>query len=176
MDQYGLAQKLNIFSASAGLNRLLRWPDDYFSLYTGIQYQSYDFSNYPFQFGNVQEMNGSAKNFSFNVGLSRNSAGLDPIFPTQGSNLEASIKFTPPYSLFSSKDYSTMAAIDKYKWLEFYKIKLKADIYNTVIGKLVLRTSGEMGFLNGYNKELGAPPFERFYVGGTGLMLSLIHI
>ena len=170
MDQYGLAQKLNIFSASAGLNRLLRWPDDYFSLYTGIQYQSYDFSNYPFQFGNVQEMNGSAKNFSFNVGLSRNSAGLDPIFPTQGSNLEASIKFTPPYSLFSSKDYSTMAAIDKYKWLEFYKIKLKADIYNTVIGKLVLRTSGEMGFLNGYNKELGAPPFERFYVGGTGLM------
>ncbi len=170
MDQYGLAQKLNIFSASAGLNRLLRWPDDYFSLYTGIQYQSYDFSNYPFQFGNVQEMNGSAKNFSFNLGLSRNSAGLDPIFPTQGSNLEASIKFTPPYSLFSSKDYSTMAAIDKYKWLEFYKIKLKADIYNTVIGKLVLRTSGEMSFLNGYNKELGAPPFERFYVGGTGLM------
>ena len=56
-DQYGDTQKLNIFSASVGLNRLLRWPDDYFSLYTGIQYQSYDFNNYPFQFGNTTEYN-----------------------------------------------------------------------------------------------------------------------
>ncbi len=169
-DQYGASQKLNIFSASAGLNRLLKWPDDYFSLYTGIQYQSYDFNNYPFQFGNATEYNGSAKNFSFNVGLSRNSAGLDPIFPTMGSNIEASVKFTPPYSLFSKKDYSSMSAMEKYNWLEFYKVKLKGDIYNTVIGKLVLRTSGEMGFLDGYNRELGPPPFERFYVGGTGLI------
>ena len=168
-DAYGSTQKLNIFSASVGLNRYLRWPDDYFSLYTGIQYQSYDFNNYPFQFGNTTEYNGSAKNFSINIGISRNSAGMDPIFPTQGSNIEASVKFTPPYSLFDKKDYSTMSAIDKYKWLEFYKVKLKADVYNTVVGKLVLRTVAEMGFLNGYNKELGAPPFERFYVGGTGL-------
>ena len=168
-DMTGSAQKLNIFSAAVGLNRLLRWPDDYFSLYTGIQFQSYDFENYPFQFGNTTEYNGSARNFSFNVGLSRNSAGLDPIFPTQGSNIEASLKLTPPYSLLSNKDYSTMSNVEKYKWLEFYKVKLKADIYNTVIGKLVLRNSAEMGFLNGYNKELGAPPFERFYVGGTGL-------
>ncbi|UFK96919.1 BamA/OMP85 family outer membrane protein [Kaistella faecalis] len=168
-DQFGDTQKLNIFSASAGLNRLLRWPDDYFSLYTGIQYQSYDFSNYPFQFGNETEYNGSAKNFSFNVGLSRMSAGLDPIFPTQGSNLEASVKFTPPYSLFSDKNYAAMSNVEKYKWLEFYKVKMKADVYNTVVGKMVLRSTAEMGFLNGYNKELGAPPFERFYVGGTGL-------
>ena len=26
-----------------------------------------------------------------------------------------------------------------------------------------------MGFLDGYNKRFRAPPFERFYVGGTGL-------
>jgi outer membrane protein insertion porin family len=52
--------------------------------------------------------------------------------------------------------------------MEFYKIKFKADVYNEIIGKLVLRSSAEMGFMDGYNK-LGAPPFERFYVGGTGL-------
>jgi outer membrane protein insertion porin family len=63
-----------------------------------------------------------------------------------------------------------MEPVEKYKWLEFYKVKLKADTYNTVTGKLVLRSTAEMGFLNGYNKQLGAPPFERFYVGGTGLM------
>lgn len=168
-DQFGSAQKLNIFSASVGLSKQLNWPDNYFSLYTGIQYQSYSFRNYPFQFGTTTEYNGDAKDFAFNVGLSRNSAGIDPIFPTEGSNIEASVKFTPPYSLFNKKDYATMSAMDKYRWMEFYKVKLKADIYNTVVGKLVLRNSAEMGFLDGYNKDLGAPPFERYYVGGTGL-------
>lgn len=168
-DMYGSSQKLKIFSASAGLNKLLNWPDNYFSLYTGISFQSYNFSNYPFQFGSTTVYNGNVNNFSFNVGLSRNSAGYDPIFPTTGSNLEASIKFTPPYSLFKKKDYSSMSAQEKYRWMEFFKVRLKADAYNEVVGKLVLRSTAEMGFLNGYNKELGAPPFERYYVGGTGL-------
>ncbi len=162
-------QRLNIFSAQVGLNRLLKWPDDYFSLYTGVQYQRYHFSNYPFTFGNTTEYYGKANNFSINLGLSRNSAGVDPIFPTTGSNIDLTAKFTPPYSLFSNKDYSTMSTMDKYKWMEFYKIKLKIDVYNEIIGKLVLRSSAEMGFMDGYNKKLGAPPFERFYMGGTGL-------
>lgn len=165
----GEDQKLNIFSANVGLTRRLKWPDDYFSFYTGLQFQSYDFRNYPFQFGDAQEMNGSTKSLTMNLGLSRNSAGLDPIFPTYGSNLDLSVKFTPPYSLFEKKDYSTMAALDKYKWMEFFKVKFKADFYNEIVGKLVLRTTAEMGYLSGYNKELGAPPFERFYVGGVGL-------
>lgn len=168
-DTYGASQKLNIFSASVGLNKLLNWPDNYFSLYTGIAYQRYNFSNYPFQFGGTTVYNGNVNNFSFNVGLSRNSAGYDPIFPTTGSNVEASVKFTPPYSLFQKKDYSSMTAQEKYKWMEYFKVKLKADSYSEIIGKLVLRSSAEMGFLQGYKKELGAPPFERFYVGGTGL-------
>ena len=168
-DYTGSSQKLNIFSASAGLNRLLNWPDNYFSLYTGIAYQRYNFSNYPFQFGSTTVYDGNVNNFSFNVGLSRNSAGYDPIFPTTGSNIEATIKFTPPYSLFQNKDYTSMTPQEKYRWMEFYKIKFKADAYNEVIGKLVLRSTAEMGFLDGYNKDLGAPPFERFYVGGTGL-------
>ncbi|GGP04122.1 outer membrane protein assembly factor BamA [Cloacibacterium rupense] len=168
-DQFGGSQKLNIFSATAGLNKLLNWPDNYFSLYTGIAFQSYNFSNYPFQFGSTTVYDGNVNNFSFNVGLSRNSAGYDPIFPTTGSNVEASIKFTPPYSLFQKKDYTNMSAEEKYKWMEFFKIKLKADSYTEILGKLVLRSSAEMGFLQGYKKELGAPPFERFYVGGTGL-------
>lgn len=163
------AQKLNIFSANVGLNRLLSWPDDYFSLYTGVQFQKYTFNNYPFQFGNTQVNNGSATNFNFNVGLSRNSAGIDPIFPTSGSNIEATLKFTPPYSLFNKKDYSILSPEEKYKTMEFFKVKIKTDTYNEIIGKLVMRTTAEMGFMDGYNGQLGAPPFERFYVGGTGL-------
>ena len=168
-DYYGNPMKLNIMSASLGLNKLLEWPDNYFSLYTGLSYQRYSFNNYTFYFGEETLTHGTANNFAFNVSLSRNSAGYDPIFPTTGSNIELSAKFTPPYSAFNNKDYSTMATADKYRWMEYYKIKFKADAYNEVIGKLVLRTSAEMGFLHGYNKQLGAPPFERFYMGGTGL-------
>ena len=168
-DYLGSSQKLNIFSASIGLNRLLNWPDNYFSLYTGISYQTYNFKNYPFRFGDTSVSNGKVDNFSFNVSLSRNSAGYDPIFPTMGSNVELALKFTPPYSMFQNKDYSKLSPEEKYKLMEFFKVKVKADSYNEVLGKLVLRSSAEMGFLNGYNKTLGAPPFERFYVGGTGL-------
>ena len=168
-DYLGSSQKLNIFSASIGLNRLLNWPDNYFSLYTGISHQTYNFKNYPFRFGDTSVSNGKVDNFSFNVSLSRNSAGYDPIFPTMGSNVELALKFTPPYSMFQNKDYSKLSPEEKYKLMEFFKVKVKADSYNEVLGKLVLRSSAEMGFLNGYNKTLGAPPFERFYVGGTGL-------
>ena len=168
-DAHGQAMKLNISSVSAGLNRLLHWPDNYFTLYTGISYQRYDFNNYGFYYGNELIYNGNANNFAFNVSLSRNSAGYDPIFPTTGSNIELSAKLTPPYSAFNKKDYSTMATSEKFKWMEYYKIKFKADAYNELIGKLVLRSAAEMGFLSGYNKELGAPPFERYYMGGTGL-------
>lgn len=168
-DAQGQAMKLNISSVSAGLNRLLNWPDNYFTLYTGISYQRYDFSNYGFYYGNELIYNGNANNFAVNVSLSRNSAGYDPIFPTTGSNIELSAKFTPPYSAFNKKDYSTMATSEKFRWMEYYKIKFKADAYNELIGKLVLRSAAEMGFLSGYNKELGAPPFERYYMGGTGL-------
>ena len=88
-DMTGLDQRLNIFSANTGLNRRLSWPDDWFSLYTGLAFQSYTFNNYPFQFGSEQVTDGSAKNFSLNLGLSRNSAGFDPVFPTTGSNVES---------------------------------------------------------------------------------------
>lgn len=169
VDNYGTMGHLNILSASTGLSRQLNWPDNWMSLYTGLQFQKYEFNNYPFQFGTETEYYGSANNFSLNIGLSRNSAGFDPIFPTQGSNIEASLKLTPPYSLLNDKDYSSMSNTEKYKWMEFYKVKLKADTYNTVVGKLVLRSTAEMGFMDGYNKELGAPPFERFYMGGVGL-------
>ena len=57
----------------------------------------------------------------------------------------------------------------KFNWLEFYKIKFKADWYTQLYDKLVLRTLGEFGFLGAYNSERGLVPFERFFVGGDGL-------
>jgi outer membrane protein insertion porin family len=57
----------------------------------------------------------------------------------------------------------------KFNWLEYYKIKFKADWYTKLYDKLVLRTLGEFGFMGAYNSERGLVPFERFYLGGDGL-------
>jgi outer membrane protein insertion porin family len=57
----------------------------------------------------------------------------------------------------------------KFNWLEYYKIKFKADWYTKIYGKLVLRTLTEFGFLGAYNQDRGVVPFERFYLGGDGL-------
>ena len=58
---------------------------------------------------------------------------------------------------------------ERFKWLEFYKIKFKADWYQELAKKLVLRPSVEFGFLGAYNNARGVIPFERFFVGGDGL-------
>lgn len=57
----------------------------------------------------------------------------------------------------------------KYNLLEYYKIKLKADWYTKVYGKLVFRSMAEFGFLGAYNQSRGIVPFERYYIGGDGM-------
>ncbi len=62
---------------------------------------------------------------------------------------------------------------EKYKWLEYYKVKFKGDWYTKVAGTnkspLVLRSLIEFGFLGAYNQERGVIPFERFFLGGDGM-------
>ena len=76
---------------------------------------------------------------------------------------------------YAVADYRDAAAdqskIDqkRFNWLEYYKIKVKAETYQRIFGKLVLRTLGEFGFMGAYNQDRGLVPFERFYVGGDGL-------
>ena len=57
----------------------------------------------------------------------------------------------------------------KFNWLEYYKIKFKADWYTKLYDKLVLRSLAEFGFMGAYNSERGLVPFERFFLGGDGL-------
>jgi outer membrane protein insertion porin family len=219
-------KSFNILTLSVGLAKRLTVPDDFFVLSQSISYQHYDLHNYNtglFTFGN-----GTSRNLAYTVGLTRSNKGVNPIFPTYGSEFSISAKLTPPYSLLNGIDYATLgekkeykyrydgslgdtyignngiivkkgdlvegiptqntrpnsvadsdyqnAAADpakvdqkKFNWLEYYKIKFKADWYTKIYGKLVLRTLTEFGFLGAYNQERGAVPFERFYVGGDGL-------
>ena len=58
---------------------------------------------------------------------------------------------------------------ERFRWLEYYKVKFRADWYTRIAGKLILRTNAEFGFLGSYNADVGKVPFERFWLGGDGL-------
>ena len=72
-----------------------------------------------------------------------------------------------------------MSAAEKYKYLEYYKLKFTAAWYTSLTnyrgqdGKearnLVLYTKLGFGYLGAYNQNVGIPPFERFFLGGSGL-------
>ncbi|WP_293872063.1 POTRA domain-containing protein [Flavobacterium sp.] len=219
-------KSFNITSLSVGIAKRLTIPDDFFVFSSSVSFQYYDLNNYNtglFTFGN-----GASRNLAYTLGLSRNNKGVNPIFPTSGSEFSVSAKFTLPYSLFNGinygdlenqKDYKiqyrtgagltyiptaegaipaigdylketatgsgiyqtvgsdyTLATADrakvdqqKFNWLEYYKVKFKADWYTKLAGKLVMRTLGEFGYLGAYNSGRGLVPFERFFLGGDGL-------
>lgn len=155
---------IDITGASLGLGRRLKWPDDYFTVYNDITYQHYTINKWPSFVFNEGESNNLSTKFIF----SRNSID-QPIYPRSGSQTTFTVQFTPPYSLFNNKDYSRMEDAQKYKWVEYHKWKFTTAWYNRIYKDLVLYTKAGFGFLGHYNNQIGAAPFERFYLGGSGL-------
>lgn len=190
-------QRFLITGGSVGIAKRLKWPDDYFTLSQAVSFQHYNLKNYNtnlFTFGN-----GYSNNLAYTFGISRNNTATNPIYPMRGSDFKFTAKLTLPYSAFNGVDYKDFASerdekeliandasqtstarvnaanrvseIDqeRFKWLEYYKIKFSGAWYTKLIDKLVLKTSTEFGFLGAYNNDRGIPPFERFFVGGDGL-------
>lgn len=160
-------QLLDILGASVGLSQRLKWPDDFFTLSTSLNYQRFKLKNYNISSFDFDD--GISNNFNFAVNFGRSSAGPNPVFPSGGSQFNLLLKLTPPYSLLNDKDYTNLPDEEKYNWIEFYKVVFSGKWYSPVIGKMVLMSNAELGFLGAYNDEIGAPPFERFYVGGDGM-------
>ena len=159
-------EAIEILGLTLGLGKRLKYPDDYFTIYNGINFQQYKLINSQSFF---TFKDGYSNNVNYNIRLGRNSVD-QLIFPRRGSNLSLSLKVTPPYSMFDGvDDYSTLNDQEKYKFIEYYKWKFKSSWYSAFTDKLVLCTKIEMGLLGAYNNNLGIAPFERFYVGGDGL-------
>ena len=161
---------LKIYSFSLALGTRLKRPDDFFTLSHELTYQNYnlkDWSQFIFS-------TGRSNNLFYKATLSRNSID-QPIYPRKGAQIKTSLQVTLPYSYLNSqfssspKDYGTLADADKYKWAEYYKVKVSADWYTELANKLVLKTKVGFGFLGDYNNRIGTAPFERFYLGGSGL-------
>jgi len=161
-------QDMKITGAAVGLGRRLKWPDDFFTLYNELGYQLYDLNKYEYM-SLFKFTDGKANNISFKTVISRNSVD-QPIYPRRGSLFSVSLQFTPPYSLFNGKDYTTMNSKERYKFVEYHKWKFSAAWYQRIIGNLVVTARGEIGILGMYNSDVGPSPFEGFNVGGDGLM------
>ena len=159
----------SITSIGMGLGSRLKWPDDYFQIYGELNYQYYDLqqSTY-FIFSD-----GYSNNIALQGVLTRNSVS-DPLYPKSGSKFTLTMKSTLPYSFFENfteAEYLAMSDQERYKFAEYYKIKFSGEWYVplTKNKKLVLRPKFGFGFLGAYNAAKGNSPFERFYLGGSGL-------
>ncbi|QUB47275.1 outer membrane protein assembly factor BamA [Prevotella sp. oral taxon 475] len=168
---------IQMFGASLGWGKRLRWPDDYFTLSLELSYTRYMLKNWRYFLMN----NGNANNINFGITLSRNSTD-NQLFPRRGSEFMASLTVTPPWSKWDGKDYRNLATDpnsptysreqqEKFRWVEYHKWKFKAKTYTALSGGqkcFVLMTRIEFGLLGSYNKYKKSP-FETYYMGGDGM-------
>lgn len=157
---------LKVTGVSASLGRRVQWPDDFFTVSTGISYQRYDLLNFGSR--SLGFNTGDANSFTFNATFARNSVN-QPMYPRNGSNISLSASFTPPFSLWRDLDYENAAPEDRYKWLEYHKWNFDSKYFLTLTGKLVLAARAHFGYLGTYTSKTDVGPFERFQLGGDGL-------
>ncbi len=157
---------LKVTGVSASLGRRVKWPDDFFTVSTGISYQRYDL--FQFNSRSLGFATGDANSFTFNTTFARNSVN-QPMYPRNGSSISLSASFTPPFSLWRDINYETAPAEERYKWLEYHKWNFDSKYYLTLTGKLVLAARAHFGYLGTYTSKTDVGPFERFQLGGDGL-------
>ena len=157
-----------ITGVGIGLGRRKKIPDDYFTAYYELSYQYYDVTkDNRFPIFN----NGHANDIALKYVLQRSSVSA-PIYPNSGSNITFTAKSTLPYSYFGEKqDYTNQSAQDRYKYLEYFKLKFTGEWFVplTADKKLVLMPRFGFSVIGAYTKSKGVTPFDRFALGGSGL-------
>jgi outer membrane protein insertion porin family len=169
------AQRLINTTVGVSLGKQLKWPDDFFSILFTLSYQRYDVNNYRLFTNTTATFSGVSNNISFTAQIQRNSTD-DWIFPTSGSQIQASVELTPPYSLLTGANMNGASLNEKYQFIEYHKWKFKAQWYLPLTKKkgtnpqrFVMMARAEFGFMGYYNSAIGLTPFERFFLGGDGL-------
>ncbi len=157
-------------SVMMSVGKRLKWPDDFFNIFTFVRWERYNLRNYAIS---KDYNNGTSHKIALSLSISRNSTD-EFIFPTRGSNISLSTEFTPPFSYLIPKDYENLSVAEQNRLLEYHKWKFNAQFFTGIGGqklskKLVLHNRFEFGAMGGYNPRIPITPFERFQVGGDGL-------
>lgn len=162
---YENTPSINMHGLTATLGKRLQWPDNYFQINSSLSYQRYTLKNYH---GAFIFADGDAYNINFTQEISRNSVDA-PIYPTSGSHIKLSVQLTPPYSMLNSLNYATAPDNEKYKFIEYHKWKFDSQWFTKIVGKLVLKSQAQFGYIGSYTDRAPESPFERFRLGGDGM-------
>jgi outer membrane protein insertion porin family len=160
------AGSIQITGATMSLGRMLKFPDDWFSMSNSIGYQYYNLDNF-FGFGAID--NGQFNNLTFNTTISRNSID-QPTYPREGASVTLSIAATPPYSVFTGRAEPFINGSTQ--WIEYHRWMFDNSWFLKLAGNLVLNARAHMGFMGRYNPRIDTSPFERFVLGGSGLTIN----
>lgn len=134
---------LQTMSVRGFFDRRLKWPDDKFSLSTGLRYQLYSndslFQTIPF---------GVTQFLTLQQSLSRNSQD-HPYFPQTGSSALLSMELAPPLPGFA----------------QYHKWRFRTAWNVPVLPKLTLSVGTDYGYVGSLTGDRVA--FERFILGGS---------
>lgn len=165
-------RRMGILGFTLQLGNKLKWPDNDFTLITGLEYQRYNMQDWTQLTGTLFDV---SNGFFNSIALSEKITRRDidqPMFPRRGSELSITLKATPPLSIFTEKNYTDLSPEEKYKWIEYYKLKFDSEWYTPLDKKknLVLKSRFSAGYLGFYNSQIGDSPFERFQFGGNPVL------
>jgi outer membrane protein insertion porin family len=142
---------LRMTGASIRVGRRFRWPDFLFRGDWTLTYQRNNVVN-----GGGYFPEGVTTQVGINQVISRNSTD-SPIFPTRGSSFSLSTEINGgPFLPGNSR---------------FHKHVFSAEWYVPIGGgsRVTVMASSMIGFIFGFEKNPLIPPYEYFYMGGTGL-------
>ncbi len=121
---------------------------------------------------------GSRTSLSLQLTLPYSTLGLTPgpwnpnasdIAKIRSDLIEENGPAVPPTDREVNDKVESVKLAKRYEWLEYHKWNFQSEWYFNIIDKLVFRSEIKFGLLGYYNKDLGAPPVERFEIGGDGL-------
>ncbi|NUM61359.1 MAG: outer membrane protein assembly factor BamA [Ignavibacteriaceae bacterium] len=144
--------------ATLRVGRRLKWPDDFFYVQGRFRYQ----------YNNViegQQYYQEGVTHQYTLGATFSRRNIDnPIFPSQGSSYTLDLEISGGPFLPGDVDYhkNTFKA-------EWYK-----RLFNT--NRLVFYTVADFGYIDEIVKGTPIQPFEFFYMGGNGLVISTVSL
>ena len=173
--QANAGETLDLYGASATFGKRLKWPDDYTTLSATVGAQRYLLNNYSL----FSLTDGAINNYFIGATIRRNTTD-NPNFPSKGTDFKIETKIAPPWSFLGpDKQWEDLPAEDRFSTLEYHKWKVSLKWYSPLQRKknpdFVLATKAGFGFLGAFNKEIGLSPFDRFYMGGSGMNLNALE-